>query len=57
MDNHVMHHRGSAKGGEVRVKSNPGAILIAFPRTRLPRWLAPVQLVVVAVWHGIKAVW
>jgi hypothetical protein len=57
MDSHVMHHRGSAKGGEVTVNSNPGAILIASQRIRPPRWLAPVLLVVVALWHGIKAVW
>jgi threonyl-tRNA synthetase len=57
MDRHVMQHRGSANRGEVRVKSNPGATLIASQGIHLPRWLAPVQLVVVAVWHGIKAVW
>jgi hypothetical protein len=43
MDSDVMHHRGNANGAELGV--------------RLRRWLAPVQLVVVAVWHGIKAVW
>jgi len=43
MDRNVMHRRGNINGAELRL--------------RLPRWLAPVQLVVVAVWHGIKAVW
>jgi len=43
MDRNVMHRRGNINGAELRM--------------RLPRWLAPVQLVVVAVWHGIRAVW
>jgi hypothetical protein len=57
MDSHVMHHRGNANGAELRAKGDPGAMLIASRRIRLPRWLAPVELVVVAVWHGMKAVW
>lgn len=43
MDSNVMHRRGNTNGAE--------------PKIRFPRWLAPVQLVVVAVWHGLKAVW
>ena len=43
MDSNVMHRRGNTNGAELRI--------------HLPRWLAPVQLVAVALWHGIKAVW
>jgi hypothetical protein len=57
MDSQVFHHRHSTNGGQARMKRNPGAMLIAAQGKRLPRWLAPVQLVAAALWHGIKAVW
>jgi hypothetical protein len=57
MDSHVMYHRGSTNGGQPRVKSSPGAMLIVAQGKSLPKWLAPVQLVAAALWHGVKAAW
>ena len=57
MDSHVMHHSGSANGVHAREKSNPRLTLIASQGTPLRSWLAPVQLIAAALWHGIKAVW
>jgi hypothetical protein len=54
----TMHHRGSRSHGRLmRVKSHSGAMPVPSHGTPLPRWLASVQLVAAALWHGIKAAW
>ena len=58
MDSHAMHHRGARSHGRLMcVKSRSGAMPVPSRGTPLPRWLAFVQLVAAALWHGIKAVW
>lgn len=52
MDNHP-----SSTNARLHSTNSNAGTLITSQGEAIPRWLAPVQLLAAALWHGIKAVW